>query len=150
MKNEMKLNNKGFSLVELIVVIAIMAILVGVLAPSVLGQIDKAKVSKDKQAIDTVASAVSIAWADQDVKNDTKQSAFDFPVVHANPTSFNTFTDSTSFMEQIYNTVGFTEIELTSNAYNSVTKLEVKINTSTGKVTVTTVGATGDEYSITK
>jgi type IV pilus assembly protein PilA len=33
MKNEVKKNNKGFSLVELIVVIAILALLVGVLAP---------------------------------------------------------------------------------------------------------------------
>ena len=33
MKNEKKINNKGFSLVELIIVIAIMAVLVGVLAP---------------------------------------------------------------------------------------------------------------------
>lgn len=34
MKNEKKMNDKGFSLVELIIVIAIMAVLVGVLALS--------------------------------------------------------------------------------------------------------------------
>ena len=33
-KTQKKLGNKGFSLVELIVVIAIMAVLVGVLAPT--------------------------------------------------------------------------------------------------------------------
>ena len=35
-KTQKKLGNKGFSLVELIVVIAIMAVLVGVLAPTLI------------------------------------------------------------------------------------------------------------------
>ena len=37
-KTQKKLGNKGFSLVELIVVIAIMAVLVGVLAPTLRNQ----------------------------------------------------------------------------------------------------------------
>ncbi|MBO6205612.1 MAG: prepilin-type N-terminal cleavage/methylation domain-containing protein, partial [Lachnospiraceae bacterium] len=37
-------NNKGFSLVELIIVIAIMAILVGVMAPQLIKYIEKSKV----------------------------------------------------------------------------------------------------------
>ena len=36
-------NNKGFSLVELIVVIAIMAVLVGVLAPQLIKYVEKSK-----------------------------------------------------------------------------------------------------------
>lgn len=39
-------NNKGFSLVELVIVIAIMAILVGVIAPAIIKYIDKARTSK--------------------------------------------------------------------------------------------------------
>ena len=35
-RDEKKLDNKGFSLVELIIVIAIMAVLIGVLAPQYL------------------------------------------------------------------------------------------------------------------
>lgn len=41
-----KINNKGFSLVELIIVIAIMAILVGIVGTQVLPYIDKAKKRK--------------------------------------------------------------------------------------------------------
>lgn len=55
-----KLNkdNKGFSLVELLVVIAIMVVLVGVIAPTLLRNIEKSRVSRDIQTLDSVASAV--------------------------------------------------------------------------------------------
>lgn len=43
---KIKNNNRGFSLVELIVSIAIMAIMVGVISVSVLGQFEKAKMTK--------------------------------------------------------------------------------------------------------
>ena len=46
-----KINNKGFSLVELIIVIAIMAILVGIVGTQVLPYIDKAKEAKDIQIV---------------------------------------------------------------------------------------------------
>jgi len=59
-----KSNNKGFSLVELIVVIAIMAILVGAIAPQVIKYIDSSKQSKDKSNLSTIYSAVNTAIAD--------------------------------------------------------------------------------------
>lgn len=49
-KNEKK-DNKGFSLVELIIVIAIMAILVGVVGTQVLPYIDKSRHAKDVQVL---------------------------------------------------------------------------------------------------
>lgn len=45
--NKKKLYNRGFSLIELIIVIAIMAVLTGILAPSLLSYIHKAKVAAD-------------------------------------------------------------------------------------------------------
>lgn len=62
MKKEM--NNKGFSLVELIIVIAIMAVLMGVLAPQYLKYVKKSKVSTDITNAENVATAVNAEIAD--------------------------------------------------------------------------------------
>lgn len=60
-------SNKGFSLVELIIVIAIMAILVGVMAPQLIQYIEKSKVSADTQQCDSIRSAILYALADPNV-----------------------------------------------------------------------------------
>lgn len=57
-------NNKGFSLVELIIVIAIMAILVGVMAPQLIKYIEKTNVSSDTQLCDSVKTAITTAMMD--------------------------------------------------------------------------------------
>lgn len=58
-------NNKGFSLVELIVVVAIMAVLLGVLVPTLIRHVESSKLGKDKQAIDNVKEAIEIALANE-------------------------------------------------------------------------------------
>ena len=86
-------NNKGFSLVELIIVIAIMAVLVGVLAPTYLQYVEKSKKSNDVQTVDSIVNALEICAIDPEVQvagdwaleitikttgityNDTKQAA---------------------------------------------------------------------------
>ena len=55
---EMKENNKGFSLVELIIVIAIMAVLVGVLAPQFIKYVESSKQSTDIQNAAEIRAAV--------------------------------------------------------------------------------------------
>lgn len=69
-----KKNNKGFSLVELIVVIAIMAVLVGVLAPTLIGNIEKSRESKDLQNLDSIRQAVVTALANEAAYNEVVKS----------------------------------------------------------------------------
>ncbi len=59
-----KMNNKGFSLVELIVVIAIMAVLVGVLAPQFIKYVESSRRSTDVSNAETIRSAVLADIAD--------------------------------------------------------------------------------------
>lgn len=58
-----KKDNKGFSLVELIIVIAIMAILVGVVGTQVVPYLNKSKVAKDQQLLSAYATAAVSAYS---------------------------------------------------------------------------------------
>lgn len=64
-------NNKGFSLVELIVVIAIMAILAVTLAPRLVQYVDRARQASDQEAIGTIYTAVKLAHLDDATGFDT-------------------------------------------------------------------------------
>ena len=66
-----KTNNKGFSLVELIVVIAIMAVLIGVLAPQFTKYVEQSRRSTDIQNAEAIKTAVLADIADGTI--DTNQ-----------------------------------------------------------------------------
>lgn len=58
---------EGFSLVELIIVIAIMAILIGIVALAVIPYLEQSRVGKDQQTVDTVYSAFQTTLATEQV-----------------------------------------------------------------------------------
>lgn len=66
MKNEKKLNNKGFSLVELIIVIAIMAVLIAVLAPQYMKYVERGRNSTDRDNATAMESAMMV-WGSETV-----------------------------------------------------------------------------------
>ncbi len=64
-----KVNKKGFTLIELIIVVAIMAVLVALLAPNVLKYLEKSKVGKDINSLDSVRLAIEAELADEELSS---------------------------------------------------------------------------------
>ena len=118
MRNMMKKNNKGFSLVELIVVVAIMAVLVGVLAPAYLGYVEKAR-------------RQTCYWNMDNVVREVQLKAFTEPEFMAQlVTAANSGVD--------YDVTGFvntTEIEVPTCPSRGTYK--ITFNTTTGKLEMT-------------
>ena len=73
-KREERINNQGFSLVELIIVIAIMAILIGIVGTQVIPYIDKARKAKDIQIVNGYCTDAAVAFTSCTNQLDTSKS----------------------------------------------------------------------------
>lgn len=138
-KTQKKLGNKGFSLVELIVVIAIMAVLVGVLAPTLIKNIEKSRESKDAQNCEQLKSSAEVALQNEEVY------AANVPTTSENETVLLTITSSGTiiggdpgkkFENELKTSIDPTKTKLTSKKYTGVSgKITVTVNTN-GQVSI--------------
>ena len=77
---------KGFSMIELIVVIGIMAVLLAILAPSLLQYTEKSRAQRDDTTMDEVVNAVQLAMSDQ--------KCYDEMLMYSCTNNYITYTDS--------------------------------------------------------
>jgi len=66
-RKENSMKNKGFSLVELIIIVTIITILAVSIAPALLKYIDKSRKSDDVAAADAIGSALKACMANEDI-----------------------------------------------------------------------------------
>lgn len=143
MKNQKSLTNKGFSLVELIIVVAIMAILIGVLAPQYLRYVEKSRLQKDNTSIGEIADIMKMTSADENliaamgtgVTLTFKASNGEFEGATAGGADA---AGLTAINTELTNTLGnFADIKLTSNAYKGTAfTITVSVDSSTKVITV--------------
>lgn len=125
MKKE-NMNNKGFSLVELIIVIAIMAILIVVLAPQYLKYVEKSRNSTDLQNAVEIKTAIETYAADPDA---TKAfgSTGNFNIkITATGGSFTTTGDPTDAAKDALKEAALDETKIKCSSKNKWTEYEMK------------------------
>lgn len=136
-----KKNNKGFSLVELIVVVAIMAVLMGILVPTLVKNVEKSKKQKDESAIEEIRSQMQNSLADPAYShigatleyNDTtnKDITITSPDKQGTDTATST-TDMTNFLAEVASNID--DYAFTSKAYKADPKVVYVIGSERVKV----------------
>ena len=134
-----KMNNKGFSLIELIIVIAIMAVLVAIIAPNLTKYLGKSKSQTDKTNLDEIKkqfkNAISDAATDEitDVKGTY--------IVNKNQVSIKSGTTSGTGANKFLTVV--------SNALDQDTNTKSKVDSSKTSIEVVVSGSDSAGYTLT-
>lgn len=115
MKREIK-KNKGFSLVELIIVIAIMVILGAIIAPQYFKHVKNSKISSDIETAARISAAISAEYAAQSSSDTPTLIAYNTPTT---PTA-EWVPVSHASVSAIVGTVGESKVEKGSHFYYSL------------------------------
>ena len=103
-------DNRGFSLVELIIVLVILAILAAILVPSLIRYIDEAKNSQDmldtKNLIVAAQSELSHLYGESSSTSSNKHSVLTETYYESNDTQYNCFCKDSDFAKNILDKVG--------------------------------------------
>lgn len=136
------MKNKGFSMVELIIVIAVMAILTGALAPMLVHYIARARLSTDVDTGKEIAKAIMTCVTDENVKDNAVQ--------HANAHPVNDM-DGSDFKEAVFGMLGVTQFtgkskkDADGNAFDSgKNQFYYTLDAAKNKVEVFYGGTTAD------
>ena len=152
--NKKKNDNKGFSLVELIIVVAIMAILVGLLAPQYLKYVEKSRKSADASNINEMVNAIQVYAADSD--NELPADTYTITVSTTADTTISAAKEANTATakEALENTVAdYASIHLKSSKWaisgkEDVTSLAIKVVVKDdGSTTVTYGDSTKDQLA---
>lgn len=137
-KKQKSLTNKGFSLVELIIVIAIMAVLVGVLAPQFLKYVERSRKSTDVQNVASIVTALQTYAADPmvDSTKALKSGKITLTVGSADVTSSN----CTNFADEALKAAGIKSIGLKSGNWTSTKGAGIELGVTVGSDGSVTVG----------
>lgn len=125
-------SKSGFTLVELIVVIAILGILAGIAVPAYSGYIKKANEAADYAQLDAIKTAAVFAYTDKHV-NDANFT--DVTVINVTPDAVTVTAGSTVTNEDVTNAM---------KAYYDMEKFEFKSNTASATWRKTAVAAGTD------
>lgn len=139
-----KADNKGFSLVELIIVIAIMAILVGIVGTQVIPYLNRSREAKDFQIINSYSTAAMTTYSSnpEDVVSGT-------PLV-IKVYGSNTEAAAVKFEGEIKELTGYADEtvlqgKMSSDKGKTINTVEITINVDTKKITTQAYDSTGNK-----
>jgi len=146
-------NNKGFSLIELVIVVAIMAALIAILAPQYLKYVEKSRVTADKAVLNEIATAIKATASDPDSSyawHATNDTAVVFSGTAGSTLTLQA-TDPTGFGTDLANILSDTTITLKSaqgKLMNTITFTVDTAPTASASYAVTCTGTGGTIGSI--